>query len=243
MKGLLYKDFIAIKGKVFIIFLLLGLFFAFISAIVLQSEEDLFLIPIILYDAISLAVVIFIIGFLANLLLSSDDAPKTKSYLLSLPTGNRTYIQEKYVFVGIVFYIFISYHTFFSMMIKAFCPMVHEPLLNQNTMLLNSVIYMLLFLMSIELPIYLRFGSRIAKELQNIFTMVLFFGLLIFVLFGNLTLLDRWGLEQILNWMNAHQAFLLLITTFEPLVVIGLYGLSYLISQKIVREEKCFHEL
>ena len=59
---------------------------------------------------------------------------------------------------------------------------------------------------------------------------ILFFAMIVFMLFGDLTILDKLDLGALVEWFEKHSDLMLVINVFATIIVLGLFFISYKIS-------------
>ena len=98
MAGLLYKDFVAIRGKIYAICMVAVLVLGFVLRLIVQDEATEYIL--VMY----VPLMVFSLYMLVNNkmetdLMQVDEAKKQKQYCLSLPINKKLYVAEKYVFM------------------------------------------------------------------------------------------------------------------------------------------------
>lgn len=233
MAGLLYKDFAAVKGKVYVIGILLTMGLMLLCRLALPAEET----DIVIW-AMSLLVIAFllcmIIGKLEISIVSADEGKKQKQYFLSLPLSPRQYVASKYVFLLIAFYSLLSV----SMMLEAMCLIGCEDQTVQELApvmqsLLPAFLCAMLLVPAIELPFFIGFGTKAGNRMKTGLLLIVFFLVIVFLLFGDLTILDRISLISILNYFADHTGIVLCADVLAPYISLSLYYLSYRISCRL----------
>lgn len=108
MAGLLYKDFAAIKGRVYVVGAVAVLILSLALRLILPKElGDYLLVP----GGISIILLAFM-GILYQIevsLLETDEGKKQKHYFLSLPVTGKQYVASKYLFILLAFYFVLSF--------------------------------------------------------------------------------------------------------------------------------------
>lgn len=120
MAGLLYKDFVAIRGKIYVICLVAMLVLGFVVRILSRDDATEY---ILVMSMILLAVELY--ALVANKietdLMRVDEAKKQKQYCISIPVNKKTYVSEKYVFMLVVFYVVQSFLALFCSIMVINC--------------------------------------------------------------------------------------------------------------------------
>lgn len=247
MGGLLYKDFVSIKGKrvsiAIIIIVLLFLLFRVIfpgneynevfSAMTETGEMinivDTFFemsLPVFLYTFIMLVSLSF------NKTISYDEKNKIRSYLFSLPVDKKKYVASKYVFVGILTYAYLSVYMILNVISAAFLGEI-ETVTNLSNLCMALAIpgmSLALLMNAVDIPVNLLFGRAKAVTIQTSFWLIVGFAVVALFLFGDLTVLDRWDLAKLVEWVNAHAFEATLVSVLSPVISLLLFYVSYRIT-------------
>ena len=125
MGGLLYKDFVAVRGKRFIWILVL-LTIIFVALRMIFPGNTIFFdlgsvtengVTVNLLDTYFLLGEFLVIWMgcyytndLASKILQYDQKDKIRGYLFSMPVKKSTYVAAKYIFIGITAYVFFSFY-------------------------------------------------------------------------------------------------------------------------------------
>ncbi len=239
MTGLLYKDFIAIKGKVYVIasFLFL-LFISTLRIVALFVDEkdaeafDVIAVPLLLkYLVVAFCV---LIGNVGTAMLKADDGKKQKQYYLSLPVEKKGYVAEKYVFLLLAYYFVISVAVLGITVCKA--GMVSASgiklasALDSFNSMLPMLVSLLLVVSSIELPFFIGFGTKKGYAVKIGLLMVLFFAVMVYLLFGDLNVFSGISFISVMEYMKKHPTLIAGLQIVMPLVSGILYFISYRIS-------------
>ena len=247
MGGLLYKDFVSIKGKrvsiTIIIIVLLFLLFRVIfpgngynevfTAMTETGEMinivDTFFVmslPVFLYTFIMLVSLSF------NKTISYDEKNKIRSYLFSLPVDKKKYVASKYVFVGILTYAYLSVYMILNVISAAYLGEI-ENIINLSNLCMALAIpgmSLALLMNAVDIPLNLLLGRAKAVTFQTSFWLILGFAVVALFLFGDLTVLDRWDLAKLVEWMDAHGFEVTLVSIVSPVISLLLFYVSYRIT-------------
>ena len=231
MAGLLYKDFVAVKGKIYVFVSVLVLLLALGVRIVVPAGEIIDALLFGTYFYLMIILYMVLIYKLQDSMVAIDEGKRQKHYFLSLPVSKRQYVASKYVFLLIAFYFVLSLGLIFGMI----CQMkwqteASEQMMNMWTSVLPILACMMLMIPAIELPFFIGCGTKRGRQVKIGFYIGLFFLSIVWLLFGNLHLFDQIGLVDILAYLNEHREFLLAGYVILPYVSLGLYYLSYRIS-------------
>ena len=252
MGGLLYKDFIAIKGKRFAITLLIltGIFimFRFLFADTaafpsLQMERDdgdvLSLIDLIFWQSETMLLwlgILFTLTF-STKILQCDDKSKTGHYLSALPFSKKTYVASKYIFCGILLYVIFSLYEIWHIVATAFMKegIMHD-FSDISSALALPALGLVILILSIELPLFLLLGRQVAGVIKDGVMLCLGLGVLAYFLFGDLNVFSRFDFGIIKTWVETHEFEVFLYSLLTPPIALGLYYVSYRISVAFYKE-------
>ena len=170
MAGLLYKDFVSVKGKKLCLGYLIYLFVISVLRIVFAGyhEVDEFIVTtergqtVNLLDAFFLcaSAILLIMGacyinLFVQKIVEDDQKNKVMNYMKSMPFEKTTYVASKYVFILICAYVSFTMYTICSIICKAFAKAgVMQDFQDAiNTMVL-PLIMLALFSAAVELPLF-----------------------------------------------------------------------------------------
>lgn len=233
MLGLLYKDYIAVKGKYFLM-VLFGQFLLLtaIRLTVVDEVVDHILPPMVMMMLCCLAAVLPFVFELS--LMKADEGRKQKQYFLSLPVSRRQYVASKYLFLAIAFYIIQSVATFEFLMCQV--NMKSEEMsakLSTFQMLVPTFIALCMVVCALELPFFVGMGVKkgmVAKE--SIIFIVFFLGVA-YVMFGDLSIVEEANVMSLIDYFMKHPEISMTVQVLSPIVSILLYYVSYLISARL----------
>ncbi len=246
MGGLLYKDFVAVGGKRLV--LCLSLFtIAYIVLRVLfpgtteipgfmainDNGELINIIDTFFFMGECLIIIEggYLINDLSSKIIQFDEKGRIRSYFCALPIEKKTYVASKYIFIGIAAYIIFSLYMLWHVVALAF---MGAEYLKEFTYAIAGFsipfICLILLTTAFELPMFLLMGKGKAMMIKVGF--IMFLGLLVlgFLLFGDLTVVENWDIENVINWINKHEFELILISVLSPVITMALYYASYRIT-------------
>ena len=242
MAGLLYKDFKAIKGHYYIIsFIVITIFLIFSEIFGVNEEIDvlvgmcLSIIPLVLLGMLVAKVEVGIIA--------ADETKNAKLYLLSLPVSSKDYIASKYWFMLIGHYIVLSVSMFWSItyQIQVVDEWMNELVVNIIS-LLPPIICGSICLVAIELPFFVLAGSKKGEMIKTAILLMMMLGIFVFLLFGDLTILDALDLKKFFEYIEEHIDVLFKIQIFAPVISLILYYCSYVITCNIFERREIGYE-
>ena len=246
MGGLLYKDFISVKGKlnVWIMVVLTVLFL--VLRVQFPGTEDLkgFIVENDAGETVNILDTFFVIGEIIILMMGSyfinawcskivmsDEKSKIRGYLSSMPFNKKSYVASKYIFIGIVAYVILSVYLVWHVIDLAFMRpghMIEVSYLGSGFSL--TLISLMLFVAALELPLYFLLGKGKARLVEVGFMMLLGFLTLGFLMFGDLNLISNFNILVLIDWANAHEFELMLLSTLSPVIVVLIYYASYRVT-------------
>lgn len=234
MLGLLYKDYIAVRGKLFLI-LLFGQFavFTLLRFVVTDNKE---------FDGISLVFMLVVYSGLvcmiswqyAMSLIKADEGKKQKLYFLSLPIDKKQYVFSKYLFLGIAFYVLQS--VFVIQLQVASLHLVAEDaekLLSGVQEVLPAFFSLCMLICALDLMFYFGLGVDKAKNLLNGLLFLILFIVIAYFLFGDLSLIENFNIIRIMAYFQKHIEVMYAVQIFFPVVAMLAYYISYRISVKL----------
>lgn len=247
MGGLLYKDFVAIRGKKMILITGIALvLFTILRAVFPGSRE----IPgfIAMNDdgqVLNMIDVFFWYGEFIILLVGYcqvgvswhrtselDERNRVQNYLSALPMHRQTYVAEKYIFTAITAYVWFSVYMIWHIVFSAFA--AEGFVLNDYSYLVALMALPLfcfaLLQAALNMPLGLLLGREKTKLILTAIVMTICMVILGFVLFGNVEALANWDVEAFMAWIKAHEFDLVLAWIVSPVITLILYYLSYRIT-------------
>ncbi len=250
MGGLLYKDFVSIKGKKLVwIMLGLTLIYSVLRCAFPGTEENTFFMALNESgQKINLAdfffgsgLWIFLIAVLGLMngwtakIVEGERKNKIKGYLCSLPIEKNTYIASKYIFVAVAAYVFMSLAYVWEMVGKAFCAEgVFSDMLSMISSFIPTVIALALFSAALELPMFLLMGKEKAMLIKTAIILAVAFVCIGFLFFGDLNwFMENFNPAVFMEWCEAHILLVSLIQITTPVVMLILYYLSYRLTCRL----------
>ena len=242
MTGLLYKDYKAIKGEIYVeaisvisvVLVLLRLFCHKLEIDVLIAAFVM-LVPVVL--------LIIILNGIQIGILSADERKNVKIYLLSFPITEKKYIASKYFFLLIAYYIVLSISQLWAVTyaIQDVDSQMYEMVRGVAT-LMPTVVCISLVITAIELPFFILYGSEIGKFVKNGIALAILFLMIVFLLFGDLTLLELLNLEKLFAYLEEHIEIVLWMQMLAPAIALLFYYCSYLITCNVFRRRELQYE-
>lgn len=255
MGGLLYKDFVSVDRvyKLHLTWIVIIYMMVFIVLrIMFPGTKELQEFIVVNDDGsvINLLDVFFVLTYGAFIfasitfvtignIMSNDEKKNIKDYFESMPVSKNTYVASKYVFLGIVAYVFMSIDYILGTTCAAFCRegLIQDIAVMMNSFVLNVVLIMI-FLAAIEIPLYLSNGKEIAMRIMVVFWTVIALVVIGFLMFGDLTVVSGWNAISFMEYVENHKSGVLIFQAAEPAIILGLYLVSYLISCRLYQKKE-----
>lgn len=256
MAGLLYKDFIGIKGKRIIwilvgctlLFLILRFMFpgnvtATMSGVMSESEtgelaemtvgefrDTLLMTPPLLLMVCGISLIFTWTAAICR----HDERNKTRHFTRALPLNKNAYIASKYLFIGIAVYLLFSLNTMWIIIFNSVAGDNNgSECIMALSQLLASFCGLSLVLASIELPFFITFGVKKGTVIQTAILEGAAFLVMAYLLFGNLKIFKNFNIYVFVNWCQEHTVMIMLISILSPAAELLLFWLSYRITCKI----------
>ena len=152
--------------------------------------------------------------------------------MLALPLDKKKYVASKYIFVGILTYVFLSLYYILLVINNAFMSDVERLVNSANLCMAIAVPSMCLVLIMhmVDIPVNLLFGNVKARTFQTIFWLMVGFAVVAFFLFGDLEILDKWDFLKLIEWADKHAFELTVVSILSPVISIFFFWLSYKIT-------------
>ena len=256
MAGLLYKDFIGIKGKHIVgilagctvLFLMLRFVFpgnvdTVLAGGMKESETreltELTVGELRDYFLITLPMLLVVCGVMlpstwTAAICRNDEKNKTRQFTGALPLDKNAYIASKYIFIGIAVYVLFSLETTWIIIFNSVAgDNFSRELLAYISSLLTAFSGLSLLLAAIELPFFLTLGVKKGYMLKTAILEGIALLVTAYLLFGNLRIFDNFNIYVFVNWCEEHLMIVMLISIIAPLVDILIFWLSYRLTCRI----------
>ena len=250
MGGLMYKDFVAIKGKRICIILLSVIALLCILRVIFPGSmaermdfvlkddagteiNELDIMFVTAYYSIVLTMVCFIDIWCARLSEADASSARIRNYVSSLPVSANSYVASKYVFITIATYVLISLLSVTGIVLAAFTePGRGLDLIRMCEVLVLPVTSLLILVASVELPLYILLGREKGNLTKVAIALLLVFVLIGFMLFADISWLSEKNefLVRFINWYMKYQTEITLASYLSPVVDLFIFYLSYRIT-------------
>lgn len=234
MAGLLYKDFVAVHGKIYVAILLgITVFLAVFSISPLPMAADYggAIIAGVLVAMAAMALPLMVVLSIENSVISADEGAKKKAYLMSLPVSKRQYVASKYIFILICYYVILSALVIWAQFVNIHMEQAFEENFLMDMIALSPTwIQALLVLSAIELPFLINVGVRAGNAIKTGIMAVLMYAMFAYMLFGDTTLIENFNMMAVMDWLEAHAEIMMTMEVLGPVIAGGLYYLSYRIA-------------
>ena len=230
MAGLLYKDFVAIRGKIYAICMVVVLVLGFVLRLIVKDEATEYIL--VMY----VPLMVFSLYLLVNNkmetdLMQVDEAKKQKQYCLSLPINKKLYVAEKYVFMLLIFYIAQSFVALFCSIMAVDCVTdICMQILSSIMAIIPIITTGMMTLAAIELPFFIGAGYKKGKILKQGILEGFFVVFIVYLLFGDLNVFEKFSLEMFVTWLEEHQDVVNALHVFTPVIGLAIFYISYRIS-------------
>ena len=213
MKGLLYKDFLLMKGKLIMIalaaVLLVILALRFVPADVslevtdenletatgvfrsaVEAGSNAISVSLQLIDAVVIVFIIMTVPYLISHLFVQDEKTNNGNYVLSLPVSKKQYVASKYILLLIIHYIIYSVSQLI-LIIDMSREKYSTAVADTAQTLLLPLCLLSVIIVSLELPVMISQGVEKAKQKGSYFLIVLFMIAIPVVLFVNPDIINK----------------------------------------------------
>lgn len=237
MGGLLYKDFLAVKGKkMAVIILALTLVFLVLRLALPGADSDMtqqmggalydfflwtFPACFVIYSA-------FIPSVFTKSLIANDEKNKFRAFTKSLPFGRNTYIASKYIFIAVAVYVLMSLSVIWCDIYN--CNAGKNQISDIIQALMSFIIVfasLSIVIAAFELPFFITLGSKKAQMIKTGILELLFLLLVAGLFFGDLKKIENIDLVRFIEWYKTHQFTVNMWAVLFPVVSSVLYFLSY----------------
>lgn len=231
MTGLLYKDFVAVKGKIYAAVCLAVTAAAVLSVMLIPSDEvsDNF----IWYGIMCVIALGYfaLVGKLEISLMEVDEGRRRKNYILSLPVSKNKYIASKYILLLSAFYILMFIGILLSAVLKVgrgSADIIHKS--DVMLSIMPIIVSVILVIPSIEMPFFAALGGKKGMRIKTGIMIGLFFLVVAYMLFGDLTIFNKISIERLVKYLISHKNVLRKLQIPAICISAGLYYLSYRVS-------------
>ncbi len=256
MAGLLYKDFVSIRGRR-IVLIMIGCTLAFmalrflfpgnvgaVASFGMAENEAGELVEITVGELRdSFLVMLPLLFMVAGLSLiptwtaaicRHDERNRTRQYTAALPLAKNAYIASKYLFIGIAVYLLFSLD---SVWIIIFNSVAGENNSSECLKIMSQFLMtfcgMLLVLAAIELPFFITLGVKKGMLVKTALIEGFAFLGMAYLFFGNLMIFKNFDIGIFVNWCEEHFVIAALISVLSPIAELFLFWLSYRITCRI----------
>ena len=243
MGGLLYKDFVLVKGKQVVTSLIIMTVIYTVLRVVFPeiinpvgytlvdqdgrefNEFDLFFwMGWIFLFAFSIA----LLGRLVIDITRDEEKNKIRNYIFAMPIDKNAYFASKFIFIGIATYIFLSLNSLWIVVGSGFsqCEIIHD-MFSFGTLMSLAMSGVALILAGCDLRMFIVYGRD--KAMMVKISVELGVGLFVvgYLFFGDLTVLEKLDLEKIIEWCKDHSFELMMFEILSPVISLLIYYSSY----------------
>ena len=245
MAGLLYKDFVGIKGRYqVIVFSVLTLLFLVLRLLLPGNAGEWG--EFLDYGGMTFVLTIVVISMMfisrfTSSIIENDEQHNAMQFTKTLPLEKNSYIASKYIFIGILTYVFYSLSCVWAIIYISVCYKESmSDAIRAFMAFLLPLFCMMLILAAIELPFFITFGLKRAGIVKNAIMELLMFFVVGYVLFGDLDVLQNVDIAAFVNWAETHTFTILVLNVTQPLTVLVFYYLSYRLTCRINKDREVF---
>lgn len=263
MAGLLYKDFIGIKGKRLVCTLLVCTVLFLIVRLAFPGNVDTIMMEEgVMWESEtgelegmtvgdvrdSLLVTLPLLLIASCLMLPSswtaaicknDEKNKTRQFTRVLPLGKNAYIASKYIFIGVAIYVLFSLETMWTIIFNGVAGNnASRELITAFSQFLPVFCGISLLFASVELPFFITFGVKRGMVIKTAILEGAAFGVIAYLLFGNLKVFENFDIYVFLTWCKENALLVLLVSILSPVLDIVIFWISYRITCSINRNRE-----
>ncbi len=243
MRGLLYKEYMAIGGRSMILggvlLSILEIVFCIVTCFNAGAEVLLVLYtPMFFFSGVSCVML------LMSKLFRTDSAKNCRNYLLTMPIDKKEYIASKYIFYLIIAYAVLSWGILLSMIgLTALKSEAFVQMVAMLQLIAPIVICLLLIAAALAFPLYFLFGKKKGDIVFHTISVSLALVFLVWFLFGDISVLVGVELEEKIDKMMEYSWVFILLNALFPIVTGVIYYLSYRLTASIfIRKEREYDE-
>ncbi len=234
MSGLLYKNF-RINFFSFLFAVILAVVCGIVNIVSaalivpLSSDEQIIILSFILFCSVYF--VFMLVSLIVTPIFQCDENKTCCAFALSVPQGGKGHIEAKYwyiliQFATVMFIMFISDMIVFG--------------ITDGMVSLTKIIMLLfcirLFLIAIEIPFLIRFGSQKGNAIKGLTIIFIIMLIMIYFLFGDISWILKGDnpIIALTEWLNSGKQ-ILVISLFTPFSLLA-YWLSCRISVRLFKK-------
>ncbi|CCY57770.1 putative uncharacterized protein [Clostridium sp. CAG:632] len=255
MGGLLYKNYVVVRGKL-LVFGLLGLTILFLLLRLLLPGGDLvlagegYLADSMTDDAmtgficdtglacllvgIEMVLIVVPLSAWTGNLLRADEKNQTRRMIQVLPFQKHAYIGSVYLFFGITYYVILSLMLFWTIIFNANAgENILQEAVSMNGQMLCLFVAVPVIILAVELPIIITLGTKKGIMIKRLFLLALVLGAFAYLLFGDLSVWTGFDLYVLINWTETHQSLVVGLEVGMPVLALVLYWLSYRLTCRL----------
>lgn len=238
MKGLLYKNLMTFRvhllalGLMLLLSALMCISFAYVDfsnmkSNITETDTSIFTVCMVMMFFVTF----FLIRALSGDLFATDEKTITCSFFFSTPQSAKGLIQSKYYFI-----LLVDLGVLFGCFLIDTIVMIIMGEYAVSTLTVCVILFsVVLILLAIRIPFYVRFGSKVGPEVQALYFYGFMCIIVLYALFGNISFFFE---ENILEALMAYlqSGKVIFVLSFLPYVAVLLYYLSYRISLALYRK-------
>lgn len=239
MSGLFYKDLICARVFRYILAVLISLLIPVIVSPLFQ-EKDLAGEAAVLWLVSCIPMLYGMTVMYVRSVMETDQSACVEAYMRSLPVSRNTYVAAKYILVIGIFLALMLIVILAFLLELPFCTGIGLTGIGQLVGYVPAVTGLFLALVAVELPFYIRFGAMAGERIRVTVLVVMLFAVLIWLMFGDLTVVQRFRPEALGEWLEAGKGRVNWCRVGIPAASLVLYGLSGLLSVRLYPQKELY---
>ena len=228
MSGLIFKEFYQNRKLLWFLFFPFLLIPGIISEAVRGTSANSIMMSVMLYE-----VIIMFFGYMVTAgIMKYDERRAWAAFIVSTPQAAKGQVASKYYFTLIVLIgtVFVSY--IYDVVACAAGNVDFSGL-----PIISNLFFLLIFILSVEIPFSIRFGSDNGNKYRAMIFILLLFAGMVYILFGDLSIFGEpekiaESLIKLINGEGIPDALLIIMGIF-PYFSIVMFYLSYKLSCRL----------
>ncbi|MBR0112163.1 MAG: ABC-2 transporter permease [Clostridia bacterium] len=249
MGGLLYKDYLAVKGRkaIIIILALTALFLLariFLPGADTENSEG-FMYDGFLWTVPALLTVsgICLPSLWTKSLIACDEKKQIQAMIKSLPSGKSARIASKYIFIAVTVYALLSAEIIWCKIYSSFAGNnSFSTLVETLTSFLIVFASASIIIAGFELPFFITLGSKKATAVKTALLECLFLLVIAWIFFGNLDIIGKLDLFDFIEWAKNHDFEINITAVLLPVISSALYYLSYRLTCRLNKNREADYD-
>lgn len=235
MIGLCYKDMICGKLRwtvlCVVVVCMLPIVVGYLVPETVLPSDNVSVLVLLFLGVGSVCAYGVLLGNVAQAVLDTDRGKNAEAYMRSLPSTASRYVYSKYIVLAAIFgLVTVGFVLAFWLLRGIGNDPGVQMLVSELLPAFPAVCGCCLVILAVELPICFRFGTEKGNQIRVAFIVFLFFGGIVYLLFGDLTVFDHWDAEHIYQFLERHPWIMKHGKGTVPVAAVILYVLSARLS-------------